>query len=74
VDAPPFTAVLEELRLQVATLTRDLAEKDTLIEEFCQQRQANERMAQARIATEIEKYEADLHGMRRQLEADRQAL
>jgi hypothetical protein len=68
------TELLENMREQIATLTRQLAEKDALVEELCQQQQATAQVAEARTAAEMERYGAELDGVRRQLETDRQAL
>jgi hypothetical protein len=68
------SAGLEDPREEIARLLRQLAGKDALIEELCQQRQANEQLAEAKAVAEMESYEAELHGLRRQLDTERQAL
>jgi pSer/pThr/pTyr-binding forkhead associated (FHA) protein len=74
VDCSQSTAVVEDARELIAVLTRQLEEKDALIEELCREQEANEQRAAARAAAEIERFEVEFRELRRQLQADRQVL
>jgi pSer/pThr/pTyr-binding forkhead associated (FHA) protein len=74
VDCSQSTAVVEDARELLAVLTRQLEEKDALIDELCREQEANEQRAAARAAAEIERFEVEFHQLRRQLQADRQVL